>query len=680
MRQLLILFICLASNFAWAKRPPLDPSKVIQLQYENSSWNIDSTKIDDALVILKDARTNRVVLIRLQETGPDSSVFAGIYSITWGLADDVIPEIFIPDQQMIRNREGRKKLVTAMKKKKIKRKPFIVSRDPRGIQTIDVFDTKAQAKKRLSLINQGLQLRQRRIKEQLADQSTFDAAQLAQMNKNKLEALQRMSERDRLEQIERQKQASRLAKAKNSSNAEKEQNKEQARQLATEAIEHFKKGNFKLAEEKFAKSVELDPEETSYYYSYAVTLYRNDKFNDAIVKFRLSNAPNPVEKDYYLGLSYYRLKEFENAKEVFKKVKDSKDENLGPSAAFYLGVVQLQETKYTEAIASFEHVLDNSKDPNLDQQAENYIETCIKLRRLAEANKNKFFITATVGMQEDSNILLTPDGTEAANTAENQGGQRILSSLDFKYRPYRNENHELYLGANVTGIYSLDDQFSAADPLSYSIGIPYSYKTTFLDKAYKMEFHPSYDVLHLDANDDGTQEALLNSIVVRNNHTLIMSKSWFTALQFTYWQNDSQIEVTDEADEADATKIRLNWNNIVFVNQENTQALIGDLGYISNAADGENRAFDRYDVALSYLTPLGFWQLINISRFAFYNAAYENDRTDDNITISNNISKPINPWLSAVLSLSWTDNASSVDQFTYDKYIIGILLNAKHNF
>ena len=130
------------------------------------------------------------------------------------------------------------------------------------------------------------------------------------------------------------------------------------------------------AEKLFAQAVELDPTNSTFYYQYAVTLYKLENYNKSVVILRLAQGGevNEVEKRYYVGMNLLKLREFEGAVTEFDAVQAANNESLSPSAAFFKGVIRFQKEQYDTAKKDFEYVLDNSKDPRLDQQAETYIE------------------------------------------------------------------------------------------------------------------------------------------------------------------------------------------------------------------------------------------------------------------------------------------------------------------
>src|SRR5690606_32446603 len=200
-------------------------------------------------------------------------------------------------------------------------------------------------------------------------------------------------------ELEKRKAAERLKEQQVLNAAEKEKRKKEAQAFAEAAMDSYRVGQFKQAEEHFEKSVSLDPENKTYYYQYGVTLYRNDHFNKSLVYLKLAsgNSFDHIERDFYMGLNHYKLKEYPQALTAFKKVEDTNHDPLGPSASFYIGLVNYAEIKYEEAKAAFQKSLDTSKDPKLDERSEEYIERIEREMYFAKNKAKKFIISAYFG-------------------------------------------------------------------------------------------------------------------------------------------------------------------------------------------------------------------------------------------------------------------------------------------
>jgi Flp pilus assembly protein TadD len=82
----------------------------------------------------------------------------------------------------------------------------------------------------------------------------------------------------------------------------------------------FKQKKYKEAEEKYREAITLYPGDWHYHYNLALALKHAGKGNEAVTEFRKTLELN--EKDWRswkaLGNTYYRLKQFAEAKDAFE--------------------------------------------------------------------------------------------------------------------------------------------------------------------------------------------------------------------------------------------------------------------------------------------------------------------------------------------------------------------------
>lgn len=673
-----------ASVFAQGKTAakPLEASRLMSITYGSPSWNNDSTKIDSAYLILRDKATGKIVQINLEETEPDSSQFSGNFNVNIGESDKILPEIFIPPTNIRGSDKDNRQLYEQIKNNKLPRKPVIWKKNERGQATLDVYDTREQAEAALKAYQTQQALSRgtpqpHGPKPLASENANLVAAQLErqmELKKLALEAAKRESERVRLEQIERQKAEERLKAAAAATANERAERKARAEILAAEAMRFFNKGQFSEAEAKFEQAMNLDPENKSYNFKYGVALYRTEKFNDALVSLKLASVEpkNENERLYFMGLTHYRLKELPAAMDIFTSVAKSDDSIMGPSSEFYRGVIFFTQEKWDAAKASFEKVIDTSKDPAMDQQAEEYIENIANAMAIAKLRENKFTFMGTVGAMYDSNVLLAPDNASDQGSNTNISDFRLLTVGDLEYRPLFTDRHELFVKANASLTNSLKNESAPADPYLYSIAAPYSYKGAMGKKAFKFTVKPGYEMLYMAPTGSGTKVSTLNSYFVLLDTTIIMNPTWFANYNFEYRGDDSQLASSVGQENADAAKYSLRTNQTVFLDKGRKKALIGSLGYVMNAAKGENKKYNRYEGGVTFTKPWKWDTTWNLG-LAFYSLKYpdeSNSRSDFNTTLSTGLTKPVREWLIWGLSGSYTKNDSNVTAQEYSKFTV----------
>lgn len=669
-------------------RPPIDPNRIVDIKYGNSSWNTDSSKVDVATLILRDATSKKIVLINLFETGPDESIFRGRFSVSWGSANNLIPEVYIPEQSELKNRKTKALLLEKIKNKEIKRKPFILTRGERGQQVIDVFDTPDQARLAYKNYRQQIRLKkQAEIPEEVISKASLEMAEKMRKEKEeqlrKQKALSAEAERIRIKQLEDKKREEKIAAQKKLAAAEKSRRKKLAAQLAAEGVQLFRENNFLEAEKKFEEAVDLDPENKSYYYSYAITIYRNEKdYNKAIVIFGAVEDPrvNQIEKNFYLGMSHFRINDYENAGKYFKKVKIKKQEPYSSSSAFYEGLSFFAEKKWDPAKKSFQWVLDNSKDPKLDEKAEEYIEKITKIQ-FYENNKTKqHILSAGGGLQYDSNVLLNSEDPSSA-TPSGAGDFRATALASYEYRPVFSDSKEWSVKTSFVTIYSADSANSVADPTVLSISSPFIMKGKWKEKSYKSEIKTFFDSVYMDTESSGTREGILDTYGIYWKNTLIHRPDYFSSYNLKLGQNVSYN--TSGTTNSDGLQTDLEYNNTWFLNKKKNKALIQESKLTNYNAVGVDEKYYRLTLGLSYLKPVNWQNLTTITKIAIYYSDYPDhstERSDTNISLSYTASKKLTDTWNLVGIGSYTTNQSSDDTRSYSKFILSSLVTGTWRF
>ncbi|MCB0362967.1 MAG: tetratricopeptide repeat protein, partial [Bdellovibrionales bacterium] len=428
----------------------------LRIYYASSPWNQDSTQPDSAYLFFRDGHSGKLAKILIEETEPDSSTFEGNFSIGWVDIDSLEPEVYIPPEGMRENSDANMaKFYKLLSDKKVTSKPLVFRTSPEGQKILEVYDTQEQAVAAKAAFDREAELARQAeaaknaLSKPIPDEASVEAAKMAErqaaLDLMAQEAAKREGDRIRLEQIERQRTEERIKQQALLTEKARLNRLAQAKEYSDAALDFYRLGQFKEAEEAFRQSVQLDPENKDYYFKYAITLYRNEKFNEALVVMKLAdtNEGMNLEKEYYMGLIHFRLKELDSALSKFSVVQNANDPSMSPSAAFYRGVIFYNQEKFTEAKAPFEWVLDVSQDPALDNRAEEYLE---KIAQMIAYNKNKakkFLVNGSAGVMHDSNVLLAPDNVTSQGSATEEADTRYILGGDLEYRWIQGKTNDL---------------------------------------------------------------------------------------------------------------------------------------------------------------------------------------------------------------------------------------------
>ncbi len=627
--------------------------RVTRITYTAPEWNTDSRKIDGATIVLRDKSTGKIVQIQLEETEPDSSKFTGQFSVNLG--DQLAPEIYVPPQDMRNTDKDNKKLHEMIQNGKLARKPTATVKDPKGHVVIGVFDSVAQAEAGLRALEEEMRLARRHRGKPMAEDLTAEAAKQA-------------ADRSQMEAVEKAKAAERERQSKSLTEKERAARRVRALDLYKKGMVYFSKNDFKSAEGNFKEAVALDPENKTYYYSYGISLYRNDKYNEAVVAFKTAKPPSDQAGDhkYYLGLAYFKLKEYENALVQFREVAALPDKSLAASGTFYIGLTNYTQEKYEPAKAAFEKVIDTSVDPNLDKQSETYIDLIAVAMAFQKMRENKFTFNANIGLQYDSNVLLSPDGSTA--TASNISDMRLGTLFDLQYRPIFTEQQELSPHATINLTNSAKNKAAAADPFIYTLAAPYAYKAKW--KSLRQSFTPGYELLYMDPYSTGKKGKEQASRYLTADTMLVMSPTWVSVYTLEYRHDDSTDVSSVGDDDLDSNKMTFRTTQMKVLEKKRTLAPL--FSYARNKANGKNKTYGRYDLGVTFSSP--FWTDSTwTTGLTYYNQKYADatiPRADSNFTLTAGMSKPIREWVTWGVTATYTKNHSNLDAYTYTKYTV----------
>ncbi len=700
-RILFVFLICF--HFSQAKsgqvetvrdpKVPIESSKMTKLTYGYPPWNTNAKKIDSAAIILREGKTGRIIQISVEETEPDSSVFSGLYSLSLNNLQALSPEFYIPPQELLSTQVGMSKITEMIKSGELKKKAFILRRYKNGLQVVEIYDSKDQAK---------LAMRAFRAEEELTDlrnrpliaRSALDAGALAEQIEEQRRAAQSLIERARLAQIEAFK-ASQHVKAFELLNAkQKKEKRELAAELAKKALAEYQGAKLEDALKDFELAVETDPENRGYYFQYGISLYKAEQFNRSLVMLDLSEEADLTQKNdldlaevnYYIGLNNYRLKLFKDAITAFEKVVEAKHGLLSSSSQFYIGVCYFEQLDYKSSLSRFQAVLDGSKDPKLDLRAEQYIEQILRVQQFEAERARKWNIAGTFGFIHDSNVIIASD-TSIQSTPTNSAGERLLTLGSLRYRPTYEADHEFAAQLDVTNIYTLDTNYSYSqtlrntDPLLFDFTFPYTFKGVFQNKGFKLDIVPGYEALLMSV-EGNTQKMILNSLMLKALSTIIMSENWFANYNLELRQDNANLAVSTGDEDENAINVKLANTNLFFLNKEKSKIFTLDGGFTHNSAVGKNFIFDRIDLGAGYLTK-SYWDSMFNSKLTYFLLNYSANasaRLDNSYSLSAGFSKKLNEALTSGLNATYNINSSNLDSYTYKKYTILFTLSYSKGF
>lgn len=132
---------------------------------------------------------------------------------------------------------------------------------------------------------------------------------------------------------------------------------------------YIKLNNNEEAQKELALLIQLEPENTDYYFKMGLLYYERGRYQQALGNFVkvLEINPNDLLGNFYTGLLYYKNHQYQEAMAHFDKTLD-----LDPRfvrAYFYRGMVQYNLKQYTQAIKDFDSSI---QDPDHKIETQTY--------------------------------------------------------------------------------------------------------------------------------------------------------------------------------------------------------------------------------------------------------------------------------------------------------------------
>ncbi len=458
---------------------------------------------------------------------------------------------------------------------------------------------------------------------------------------------------------------------------DKMKRKAMAVKVAKQASAMYAKGQFKKAESLYSKAKELDPENDSFYFQHGISLYKLGMYTQSLSVLALAEGGdlNQAEYDYYIALNHMKLKEFDRALEEFKEIQDEKDPNFSPIAAFFAGSIEYQFKKYTDAKASFEFVMENTKDPQLDKEAEKMVEEIDRIETFLAASKEVLRYSFNFGLGYDGNILNLP----AQNAATDKDGYRSNYGLTLLLRMYHSMTQELSFQALYSDMYSVDTSFTpdatlqSADPQTLQASIPYKLTLSSQKKTYVINLVPSYSILNMDVTGDG-RETITKTSGVASDISMSFAADWVASFKVEYVQEDSLLEATTENEDQSGTRGTIGTTQTKLLGLDGKQSLSVDFSYADNVANGKDNTYKQSTIGLTYGFP-SFWSASAALRADYTTKDYPDAtvlRNDKSINYTYSQYHDVSKTLTLSWALQFNENTSNLSLYTYDKVVANI--------
>jgi tetratricopeptide (TPR) repeat protein len=682
MNKILLSFLSLYflfTSFATAQSSAnnLQSNQTVEIRYESPAWNKDNNKVESYRVVARDSESGKSVLVTLTETAAASGVFTGIFRFDFGNIVDQngyrLEVYILPTKTPIGNENDLHKFL----KQDVLLKKFYFAYQEKEIAHIQLFDTNEQVvdayRQRDLVLAQQTHMSNTTLAIAAEDQH------LKLLSEAKHKAQVDSEQRKKMEEQEQERLIRLTQEQAALKQQERDKRKVQAKTFADQALSLYNKKNFSEAGRLFEKAYTLDPENSTYLYQYGICLYKLEKYNQSLSVLDLANDPsvNVVEKQYYRGLDLMKMKDFDKSWTEFNAVQNAQDPNLSPAAAFFAGVIDFQTETFDRAKTEFEYVLDNSKDPKMDAQAESYIDQVANAKAFLEKRSKPWTTYVAGGMMYDSNILNIANG----NSATNQAGMRANYQGTAEYRFYYRQDREWTVYFGGSDMYSMTSSFvpnatlQSQDPLQAFLYLPYRWRGALWGTPGQLSISAGYEVINMDPYQTGSRNPILNSWVERTDWTYQAREDRLVNHELEL-RRDISLLPSLSADNLSAYKATYTWTNTFFQDRKKESAWVYDAILADNAGDGSNQAYYQAGAAGTYVTPWKWSSSVSGKLGVSYSTFPQNvsSRTDWNYNFTGGFRKPLTKTLATVLSASYLANNSTLGPYAYNKYTLGLSL------
>jgi tetratricopeptide (TPR) repeat protein len=461
---------------------------------------------------------------------------------------------------------------------------------------------------------------------------------------------------------------------------QKEQNRQAAVQLAKKADAYYQKKDFSQARKLYDEALRRDPENQSYLYRYAISLYKNGDYRKALVNLTIAEVPENllVERDYFMALSNLNLKDYDRALKGLKEVRDENSADLSPTASFLAGTIEYQRQDFSAARKSMEYVLDYSKDPKMDTAAEDMLDQIDRMESFLASKKEKYRFTFFAGPIYDQNVL----NVASNNVATDVQALRATYGLSALGILYRTMSSDIGAQVSVSDYYSTntklqpDATLQAADPLQFEITLPFHKELVLGSRAINLELIPSVKSIMMSATG-GSRDEIIRSSGVTTSISAPLSRGYYFSGKLDYSSEVSYLSSSVGEDDQTGVRYGLTLSPTKFLDTKGERALSSDLSYLINQSGGANYRYQKWGISLSYSTPI-FWNSNGTLKIDYTNQSYgeaATPRTDNTYALSGVLSKKISNRWSLMTNLQYSIANSDLDLYNYNKLMIMNLFN-----
>jgi hypothetical protein len=470
--------------------------------------------------------------------------------------------------------------------------------------------------------------------------------------------------------------------------ADLEKNNSASLEIVTTGDKLYREEQYSGAFEKYNNAIELNPAQQVFYFKAAVCLYKIGDYNQSLAFLSIAEggSQNSTEHKYYVALNKMKIGELDESVEEFSDVQSDNNPEISPTAAFLAGSILYKKNKLPAAKSNFEYVLDHSKNPEMDKEAEKKIEEILRIQNYIDSPKDFFRYNLNAGVNYDGNVL----NSASNNIATQVAAYRTLYSANTWAGYSPTADSEIGLGLNYSDYYSVDTSFKAnqtlqtADPLVVGVSLPYKHLLTTGQTDHSYELIPFYTTITMAAETSIRTEAL-ETIGLMFNYSKPTTAILKSIYKLTFEQDNSFLSSSTGDDNKNAFRTTLATTQITNIEDQVNTSFIADFAYTANAAIGKYNSYNKGWLGLAYTWPM-IGKYFGVTRVDIANLSYPDSassatlRNDKTVALSFGMSANLNQKWSFNSLIQYANNTSTVSMYTYDKFVITGMLTYTGKF
>ncbi len=456
----------------------------------------------------------------------------------------------------------------------------------------------------------------------------------------------------------------------------------------------FEDQDYDAAVENFKKALSHNPDNPYYHHYLGKTYMKMEQYEEAKTHFEvaLAIAPHVEELKYDYAYLHYVTSDYEKSAELFEAVV--KDDPSNVLAQYYGGISLYETRRYPEALEYF--LVASNKSPSIKSNGYYYAGICLQkmgedeqaverfeyvrdnadtesLREYAakwlaaiereQDSLKPYSLYAQVGYGYDDNVRLEP--LDDDDLYADEGDYAALGLFSGKYNFVNKRKYQI--GAGLTWYQTRYANLFEYD-LMAAIGSLYG-RYRMGKVLLGLDYIPSTYWVN-------AEEYMLRQ-QFRPQATWNASKYLITKLSLDYFINDNR-----QDDERDGDSADLLLDGYILIPGIKGVVLAG-LGYEDYNTDNLDYSYNQLMTKLGLsLTP--FWDInVNLTGkfyskdFDDVDSSYLVKREDSKYSWSLSLARHVYwDWLSVLLEYEYTDNESNIDTYTYKRNVTVLSLSA----